>query len=201
MEIQAYINQNREIYEKLLIFIQSDDEQDHFNQLIEKINTYNIQKDWEELEQFLQLIVNISNNHHRKPDFFSKIMQILQFLKTDIQLYYTDLEIFDMFKNNKILLLLLIEEKLITIDSNIKISIESKGPFYYHYFLPELEKYESELENYEEYEMKRKQGENDSYISNLIRKDLVEDFISHVNRLNLKSTLKFDSNQKKCLIL
>ena len=84
MEIQAYINQKREIYEKLLIFIESDDEQDHFNQLIEKIKTYNIQKDWEELEQFLQLIVNISNNHHRKPDFFSKIIQILQFLKTDI---------------------------------------------------------------------------------------------------------------------
>ena len=41
------------------------------------------------------------------------------------------------------------------------------------------------LENLEEYDEKRKIGENDSYICTLIRNDSVQDFISYINKKNI----------------
>ena len=48
--------------------------------------------------------------------------------------------------------------------------------------------------------MKRNLGENDSYICTLIRQDLVEEFISYINRFNISLTIKinvslFETNQ------
>ena len=70
---------------------------------------------------------------------------------------------------------------------------------YCHFFIPELEKFDGEekmesIKNdllkedpniFTNYETKREEGENDSYICSLIRQDLVEDFISHVTCYNI----------------
>lgn len=40
------------------------------------------------------------------------------------------------------------------------------------------------------FNQKRKIGENDSYLCQIIRQDSIEDFISHVNRLNMSLHIK-----------
>lgn len=74
--------------------------------------------------------------------------------------------------------------------------IESNGNRYCYFFYPELENFVGEEEMkevkkellqkdqniFENYDEKRKEGENDSYICSLMRQDLVEEFDSYVNK-------------------
>ena len=114
----------------------------------------------------------------------------------------TNDEIFNQFESNKRLLLFLIKEKIIQFDENICLKIEVKkeknGIKYSNYFLPEMnkplkkseEENDENLMNFYEYEEKRQEGENDSYICSLIRKDSVEEFVSYVNRSHLSLSIE-----------
>ena len=76
---------------------------------------------------------------------------------------------------------------------------ELNGIQYCHFFLPEIKEFinESKIKQIEDeitenfstsltnYEEKRKTGENDSYICDLIRNDSVEEFISHINLMKI----------------
>ena len=111
------------------------------------------------------------------------------------------------FKSNKRILLFLIEEKILTVDEYfVKQIIKDKylKRKYPQYFTPEIRsfmnekwfpKYNSnstanknewveEIKNEipENFNELRKKGENDSYISKLIREDLIEDFIIYVSK-------------------
>ena len=110
-----------------------------------------------------------------------------------------------MFENNKKIVLLLLQEDVMTISDEIyreMISkIENKGKRYCHFFITELEqfvgeekvksiKYELLKEDptiFTNYEQKRQEGENDSYICLLIRQDSVVEFIKHINSHNISS--------------
>ena len=72
-----------------------------------------------EMTPIIRLIVKISNNYHRSPNFFDKIFQILNIFKTDIQQTFTNFEIFKLFKSNKRILLFLIEESILKFDQSI----------------------------------------------------------------------------------
>ena len=61
----------------------------------------------------------IIENHHRSQNFFTKIEQILQFLKIDISQTFSNKELFDMFLQNKRILLYFIENEIIKIDKSI----------------------------------------------------------------------------------
>ena len=90
----------------------------------------------------------------------------------------------------------LVPTKLI-IDSILRKSY-SKYRKYRHFFIKEIkffvdkktvETIENEISNYdqdfyENYDEKRHNGENETYICKLIRKDSVEEFVSYVNRTN-----------------
>ena len=67
----------------------------------------------------LYILSNIANNHHCGPHFFSKIEKILNLIKEDMANYFSNLELFKIFRNNKHLLLFLSESKIITIDEII----------------------------------------------------------------------------------
>ncbi len=51
--------------------------------------------------------------------FISKIKKIIAFLKNEIKQTFSNIEIFNIFKNSKIILLFLIKENIITIDETI----------------------------------------------------------------------------------
>lgn len=133
----------------------------------------------------------IIENHHRSQNFFTKIEQILQFLKIDISQTFSNKELFDMFLQNKRILLYFIENEIIKIDKSIYDIL--RNPSNINYFFPEIEsyilqhpiKYENENQiRFEKYEKLRKQGENDNIIAEMIRNDEVVDFITYVNKNN-----------------
>ena len=106
-------------------------------------------------------------------------------------------------KTTKRLFISYLQKGIITISDEIYkellYKIENNRNRYCHFFLPELEQFigeekmnflKNELLNedptiFTDYEKKREEGENDSYICSLIRQDSVEEFIAHVNRFNI----------------
>ena len=223
-----YLNMMKDIQENILNFLEEKAKSVENYQILEGIfNTTKISDNQHNLLSLLYLISRIVDNYHRLPSFFSKIEQILLFFKKDIKKYFSNSEIFNIFKNNKRILLFLIEQQLIIIDEYIvkRITetdkyIESKYP---QYFQPEIlpfinekwfpkyensnieEEKENENENKnkgngwveeikkelpENFYEKRKEGENDNHICELIRKDMVDEFVAHVIRNDVSLNAK-----------
>ena len=61
----------------------------------------------ENFEHFLCLLTYITNNYHRNNSFIQKITQILKYYQEKIKSSFSNYEIFDIFKGNKIILLYL----------------------------------------------------------------------------------------------
>ena len=151
--------------------------------------------------------------------------QILHFLKKQIKQKLTNSTIFKIFKYNKSILLFLIEEKIMTIDECIAGEMMQEkliNMFYPQYFFKEVSSisrhkyeqyyydydYEEFLEQYknqlpEKFEEKRKIGQNDGYICQLIQNDLIDEFIKYVNQNNysLESKIKPSIYETNFLLL
>lgn len=206
MEFQEYINETKEIYEALLKYIDNENDcEENFSSLINLFNTKNIREDHKKLQEVLQIVVSILNNHHRKPDFLDKVKQILLNLKENIKQTYSNDELFTIFQNSKIMFYFLLENETIELDKSLSFKmIQKKDKYFCSFFMTELEKYKSNHGGSSEYEVfkleqqlgidiqdenfdsdftsKRKICENDSYICKLIREDLIDDFVTHVTQ-------------------
>ena len=141
-----------------------------------------------------------SNNHYRQSGFFDKIERILINYKEAIKSNNTNYEIYNLFSKNKRLLYFVIKEQILTIDMQIAHSIESEieknGIRYSDFFLFEINKSDNNevikdekmnyyKDHFNEYNAKRKAGENDSYICTLIRQDSIEKFVEYINKKNI----------------
>ena len=235
MKIQQYIDKKKDIYFDLLAFVESENISDDYNfeNLIKLIDSQQIPDKPRELINLLQLISKLSNNHRREFNFSTKINHILLYYKEKVKQALSNFEIFKIFQNNKLILLYLFENKIITADEQIVEYIlnneiitkqnfeytivkfngiksnnyiesitkkkETKKCFHYDlFFYPEIknvipEEKEILIENellkidkniFDSFEEKRKKGENDSYLCELIRNDSIELFIAYVNRTN-----------------
>ena len=228
MDISKYIEEMKNIQVSFLNFI--DNEEDIQN-LIKNFDEIKIHDDLHKINLFLHLLSQISNNHHRESDFFNKIEQIILLFKNDMKNYYTNSEIFNIFQDNKRLLLVLIEDGIMIIDEFIAKQL-IKGKYlefkYPQYFSKEIQKFvnekwfktspkiseddsknigfksEDDKNNEEEeekrnkwieevkkklptdFDEKRKTGENGHYICELIRKDLIDDFIIYINQNSIE---------------
>ena len=136
------------------------------------------------------MIVKVCDYHKRNPSFFTKIIKILELFKNDLKNNFTNLAIFKIFESNKRILLFLFEQGIIKMDDPI-VSILTNSE-YKSYFDPEITKFrlKKDVEKQEDFDLKRKEGENDNYICKLIREDNVEEFIVYMNQCNIP----FDSN-------
>ena len=203
-EIQEYIKEKKEIYDNLKKFLESieNTEQD-FENLIKIISEQKQEETQAALTKFLQLIANIGNNCHRDESLFKKIFKLIEYYTEQIKQTFSNNEIFNIFGSNKKILLFLFKNKIITIDDTIYNEIlfkrEPNGNCYSHFFYPEIKNFSNEekvaiieKELFEKnpnifdcFEEKREEGENDSFICSLIRKDSVEEFIEYINRKNI----------------
>ncbi|KAK8880721.1 hypothetical protein M9Y10_003408 [Tritrichomonas musculus] len=191
MNAQNYLGKMQSIQNILLQYIEdSEKSEENYQNLIQLLDDHKIREDKHSLKSLLYLISKISDNHYRGKDFFSKIEQILRKFKDDIVKYFTSLEIFNIFKSNRRVLLFLIEQQIIKIDEQIAKKIKSNN--YCHFFYPEIKTFLSEDEQQkisnelpENFEENRKIGQNESHICKLIRKDMIEDFLIVVNQTNL----------------
>ena len=155
------------------------------------------------MTQFLLIIKNISDHHHRDMNFIAKIQKILQQYQEQIKQTLLNDEIFHLFENNKLIVHFLLKNNIINISESIYNYIvniiEPNGNRYCHFFYPELEQFKGEEEMksikeellkqnptaFNEFESKRQEGQNDSHICSLIRNDSVEEFIAYINRQNI----------------
>lgn len=189
MDIQGCLEESKEIQNKLLDYLDIDDEQ-AFQDLIDLFAIHEIGESHSKLKQFLLCMVIMSNNHHRSSNFYFKIFKILLFFKNNIISFYSNKEIFNIFKDNKRILLFLIDEQIMIINNSIveKMSIyRYKNYNYDFYFYPEIKNFvniqmqEEYIENFEE---NRKKGENESTICELVRNDMIIEFIIYINKTN-----------------
>ena len=201
--IKDFLEKMIEIQNNLLDFIENED---NFNNLQQFLNEQKIQDNKDDITLILHLITKIANNYHHLPLFFDKIDRILGFFQHEIQKYFSNSEIFNIFKSNKRILLFLIESNILILDKYIVNRILTNKYFkndYQHYFFPEIRPFIKEkwFPNYgvgeddelpENFYENRKKGENNSYICNLIQNDSVEEFIIYVNKNNifLESSIK-----------
>lgn len=197
MEVSEYLDQKRKIY-------------DFFNEFIN--DEYSTEKNYKQLtsyflnngenEMFFHLILRFFKYHHRTPELFAKIKQIILYFKKDITGNFTNSEIFDIFKNDKQIILFLLEEKILSLEKEIIDIILSKsdknGKRYCHYFYPEIKSkieetekiniekqlQEVDLDILNHFEDKRQNGENDSLICSFIRNDSIEEFIAYTQKIN-----------------
>ena len=214
MFFQEYSRKIEEIHSNLLRYIEAEDNmEENYQNLINLFQQYKYDNDVHELKIFLYSLTAIAKNHHRESNFFNKIKKVLQHLKNSIIQLFTNLEIFNIFKGSKLIILFLIQEKVIIID-NIIINVITKSGLLmssYQYLIPEVEAFINEEEKKQneisinekiihkkfnglqkDFYDKREIGENDDYISEMIRKDLIEEFIIFVKKENysLISTIK-----------
>ena len=203
-EILEYIQEKKEIYENLMNFLENNDNNEkYFKKIINDISKQQHEEPQEKLGKFLQLLVNVANNIHRSQSLFNKIFQIIEYYEDQIKQTFSNITIFNTFQSNKKLLLFLFKKRIIVIDNIISNELLSKNEFngndYCHFFYPEIKKFidkeniksiEKELLEidsniFDHFDEKREEGENDTFICSLIRKDSVEEFISYVNRANI----------------
>lgn len=196
----------------LLNFFENDDSvEEKYQIIIQDFKKYEIHIKFQRIALLLALLSKISNNHYRHPDLLKKIEQILKYFKNEIKSNFSDSQIFKIFKSNKRILLFLLEEKILNFTEDICKEIITKDFInhkYPHYFYPEVKQFMNEIwfqknnstndwiqeidqSLNEDFYKKRQNGENDSYICELIRNDNIEEFIKYVNSnsLSLNSTI------------
>ena len=104
MNIQGYLATMKSIQDNLLEFLESEDDfKDTLNQFTNFLTEQLIQN--EILKDFLNLLSKISMNHQRTANFIKKIESILTFLKNDIQSKISKTSLFNVFRDNKRILL------------------------------------------------------------------------------------------------
>lgn len=199
MDIKDYMQKMNNYLENLTEYLdKEDDYQENFKNIENFQKIILDQGDTYLITELLILISKISNNHFRSSNFFSKIEKILSLFSDKIKQTLSNLEIFKIFQHNKRILLFLYEESIITFDQSLvdemihpKFSTSGLIQFFYHEiktFLPyqKIESNESEINSYEtdEFEEKRKQGENDRHICQLIRSDSIDEFVVYMNQTN-----------------
>lgn len=205
--MEEYLNKLKTIQSTILDYIDDENEsEDKFQDLDMLL------KDWisdneENLEEFFHLITKIYSNHHQNSNLITKIEKILLLLREDISKKVSNSKIMEIFCDNKRILLFLITENLFNIDesfiSKFNSILFSYAEHFLEYFAPEIKSYIESTQNIdqnnfyknlynnvsnelpENFYENRLRGENEDFICNLIRNDMIDEFFKHVNKTNL----------------
>ena len=203
-EIANYLDKMETIQSKIIKLIDAcdkDSQEIKYQKLLILLEKLQIQENKYEFSSFLHLLTIIYNNHHHQLDFIDMIEKIIKYYEFDIKKFYNNSEIFTIFKENKRILLFLIESKLMIIDDYVLMKMQNEK--YCYYFYPEIkmfldnesiERISTKLNDdiLDNFEYKRKIGENESYICHLIRNDSIDNFIEYINRCNISFSKKID---------
>lgn len=198
MNGQQYLKMMKKLQQTFLDILDNESDSQDYSPIKEIINE-SILKNRYSMTSILKMILKISNNYYRSFNFFQKVEQILLYFKDQIQLFFSNEELFDIFKSNKRILLFLINESLLHIDSSIYEKLRDEKfwkRYYIKYFLNECQQFLSEplineIKNelgdiLNDFEQNRKIGENHNYICILIRNDSIKEFIIYINKTNLQ---------------
>ncbi|KAK8836214.1 hypothetical protein M9Y10_039846 [Tritrichomonas musculus] len=190
MEVQQYLSEKKKMQDVFLGYIDDNKNvEEHFQNLLKICNDQNIKNDINEFRLFMHFINNIANNHFRAKDFFFKIEKILLTFKDCFQKNLSSDDIYLIFEGNKRIILFLLENKFIDLNS-----IKNVNDIDKQYFSSEINKLNSieEVQNDPNFDENRKKGENLSPLANLIRNSSISDFIKYIkkNKISLKATIE-----------
>ena len=203
MDIQGYLETMKKIQDNLLEFLENgDDSENSLQQFTNFLTDQHIQND--KLKEFLNLISKISMNHQRTTYFIKKIENILTFLKNDIKSKLSNTSLFNVFQDNKRILLFLIKNEFLNLDEYIYNQLIRKDD-YIDYFQPELIIYKTKKSYVNSiFEENREKGENNDYLCELIRNDSIDEFITHINKTNIslkKAKIELSSFETNLFLL
>lgn len=195
-DIQEYLAEIENIHDLLVEYIEEDNEM-KFSDIINLFENKKIQENKQKFTSVLYLLSKFSNNYHRLPNFFTKLEKIITYFQITIKRYFTNEQIFNIFKgNNRILLFLLTQQILQPYEKIYNFMLHND---YLAYFYKEIKSSMSEkmqknliskhpeILDEKAYEMKRLIGENDSHICQLIRNDSIDEFVQFVTQANLNT--------------
>ena len=185
------IDKMKKIQQNVLDFIDNNDDiEENYENLIKSLNNQKVEKDSHIFKLFILMISKIAENHYRNLNFFNKIELILSYYYNDLKKYFSNDEIFDFFRHSKLILLYLFENSFIQINPKIcslMMQKKYKDFKYPEFFYPEIQKMvdfkmESIPDNFDE---KRRKGENDDILCEIIRNDQIDEFIEYVSKNNI----------------
>lgn len=191
LDVQSFFKTMKETQRSILDFIENEENaEENYQNLINFCKNQKIQEDYNLFKSTLYILKNIANNHHRNQDFISKIEKILMNYKDSIKQTFSNYDIFNIFKKNKLILLFLFENEFVTPDKSIAFMMTKtkfKKRFYPQFFYPEFKEIfndklvreidpeKNDLQS-DEFKEKRKIGENDDHLCELIRNDSIDEF-------------------------
>ena len=187
---------------KLEALIDNDvDVEEHFENLLIFISDDKFFNDANNFKLFLQLISDVVKNHNRSNNFLNRIYKIIFSMKDKIKKTFSNIDLFNIFKNSKIILLFLIEKNIITMNktiAEIMMKEKYKQMKYLEYFFNEITQFIQDddiqinkpIGITNEYKEMRRNGENESHLCKLIREDSIEDFIIYVNKNDISLNTK-----------
>lgn len=150
MEIQEYRDKLIDIRDNVLKYLDDESNSDYqIDDLKSYLEDKNIQQNRHELNDFLCFLLQISNMYRRSKNFYSKIDEILSYFKSSIKKFFSNFEIFNIFKKNKRILLFLLKNDILTIDNrilDIMMTEKYKKLDYPSYFYPEIKSIVSNIE-------------------------------------------------------
>lgn len=188
----------RIIQSQLIDFFQKEDVvEDQFTNFVKLLTENRVADNPNEMKLFFRMFVAITNNHGHFHSFSEKLCKILHFYKNCL-MNYSPKELLKLFGNNKRILLFLIENGILQIDSDFIKYILRKDRIidqYLQYFMVEARSFLKEQwvldelsSNYPEllesikaeiptdFQINRTVGDNPDDIFQIIRNDSVEEF-------------------------
>ncbi|KAK8840555.1 hypothetical protein M9Y10_030764 [Tritrichomonas musculus] len=203
MNFEEFVEKKKSIQNALLEFLDDEsDADDKFENFVNLVTSQPIIKNQHDFKELLYLIYDIGNYRPHVPKFISKVERVLRQFKQYLQQYFSNSEIFKIFKSNKRILLFLLEEKLMIIDESIFsiiTNLKYANMNYCKYFQPEINQFLTEnkelkddkfieqtnKEVEENFYEKRREGQNDDYLCELIRNNEIKEFIKFTEQRNL----------------
>ena len=174
MNVKEYIENMKSIQVNVIQYLdQKENTEENYQNLIQMLNEQKILESKDKMKPFLYLLSNLVDNHHRKTDFYSKIEKILHYFQNKIKVF-SNIEIYHFFENNKKILLFLVESKILIFNDKIQNLLPKQHK---QYFDPEIrKKIDNSNTSYliefpENFYEKRKTGENDHLLYEIIRND------------------------------
>lgn len=198
-----YIEKMKYIYEIIIDYLEAEDalaETRSFENLFKYFQEQKIRENKYDLKEILHIIIRISNNHHRTINFSEKIEKVLTSFQDDIKQTFSIWEIFNIFKSSKRMLLFLFENNILIPDKNIFHILKQEKyekMNYLQFFnieFNQFKKFKAIEFDTELFKQKRKIGENDDILCNLIRNDLIKEFIILFNKINFSLNLEIESS-------
>lgn len=202
-ELSKYLNHVQTFQNLFLEYLDKDDES-CFQYIQNYFDENNILENKQKFITTLCFISKVSSNYHRSSKLMDKIEKVLLYFQPSYGKHCTNIEIFNIFKENKLILLKLFKNKILIpdleIESIIKSSIYEKRN-YPQYFSKEFKNINNEQSNNssDDFDEKCLIGENDITICKYIRKDDIDQFVAYTNRtnFNLRSNIQssiFETN-------